>query len=65
MRVSLDYFCDSDSRLVGTQIDDIRVLSVDEMLENCKGYSVIVGSSKYREEMQKTLSDHGFPTRMC
>lgn len=59
----LDYFCDSDSRLVGTQIDDIRVLSVDEMLENCKGYSVIVGSSKYREEMQKTLSDHGFPTR--
>ncbi|MCI8900952.1 MAG: FkbM family methyltransferase [Lachnospiraceae bacterium] len=59
----LDCFCDSNSSLAGTQADGIQVISVDEMLEKCKGYSVIIGSSKYREEMQNVLSEHGFPSR--
>lgn len=57
----LDRFCDSDRSLVGTEIDGVQVISVDEMLEKCKDHSIIIGSSRYKEEMQKTLSDHKFP----
>lgn len=62
-RYHLDYFCDSDSRLAGTVVDGVRVLSVGDMLEKCKGYLIIIGSSRYKEEMQKMLSAHGFSDR--
>lgn len=59
----LDYFCDSDSHLIGKTIDGVQVLSTGEMFEKCKGYSVIVGSSRYKEEMWKVLMDHGFSSQ--
>lgn len=58
----LDYFCDSNSKVVGTKIDGVAVISVEEMLERCKDYSVIIGSSKYKDEMYEVLSKHGFPS---
>ena len=56
----LDYFCDSSSKVVGTEIDGVPVISVEEMLERCKDYSVIIGSSKYKDEMYEVLSSHKF-----
>lgn len=57
----LDYFCDSNSKVTGTKIDGVAVISVEEMLERCKDYSIIIGSSKYKDEMYEILSKHGFP----
>ncbi len=61
-RCHLDYFCDSNSRLIGREIDGIPVISVEEMLERCTGYSIIIGSSKYKDEMNKVLLEHKFPS---
>lgn len=57
----LDYFCDSNSRVVGTEIDGVPVISVEEMFKKCTGYSIIIGSSKHRDEMSKVLSEHKIP----
>lgn len=57
----LDYFCDGDSRMIGTKVDGTVVISVEEMLEKCTQYSIIIGSSKYKEEMRQTLREHHFP----
>lgn len=58
----LDYFCDSNSKVIGTKIDGVPVISVEEMLEGCKDYSVIIGSSKYKDEMYEVLSKNQFPS---
>lgn len=58
----LDYFCDSNDKIIGTKIDGVPVISVDEMLEKCRDYSVIIGSSKYKDEMYEVLTRQEFPS---
>ncbi len=57
----LNYFCDSNSKVTGTKIDGVAVISVEEMLERCKDYSIIIGSSRYKDEMYEILLKNGFP----
>lgn len=58
---SLDFFCDSDKRKVGMKIDGVPVISVEELTEKYTDYSVIIGSRKYKEEMNEVLLAHHFP----
>ncbi len=57
----LSYFCDSDSSKVGTKVDGVLVISVEELMEKYADYSVIIGSGKYKDEINEILLSHNFP----
>ncbi len=55
------FFCDSDSTKVGTKIDDLEVLAIDELLQNYNNCLVVLGSAKYAKEMYQSLLARNFP----
>lgn len=60
-KIPLDFFCDSDNSKVGTKIDGVAVISVEEAVEKYQRYVVILGSKIYYREMQDRLLALGFP----
>lgn len=60
---SPEYFCDRDHTKVGSRIDGLKVISIEEVLEIYSDYLVILGSAKYAEEMYQSLLLKNFPTQ--
>lgn len=54
-------FCDSDGGKVGKVVDDLPVISIDDLLTEYQNYLVVLGSMRYSEEMYQTLVMKGFP----
>lgn len=59
--VPVDFFCDSDMSKVGTEVEGIKVIHVDEVIERYSNYSVVLGSRMYYQEMKQILLSKGFP----
>lgn len=59
--VRVNYYCDNDINKIGTIIDGITCLSVDEVCQNYKDYTVIPISPLYRKEMFDQLITGFFP----
>lgn len=60
-KINLDFFVDSDCRKVGTKIEGVEVISIDDVVNKCKGYLVILGSRMHYQEMRQTLLSKEFP----
>ncbi len=58
--IPLRFFCDSDGGKVGTRVEEIPVISVDEVMEKHKECLILLGSRQFEGEMRKTLLDGGF-----
>lgn len=54
------YFCDSDSDKVGSNVGGIEVISVEEVTERYQEYLIVLGSTKYAEEMYDFLLEKKF-----
>lgn len=54
-------FVDSDSNKMGSYVDGIKVISLDELSEKYKDYLVVLGSVQYAEEMFQILLSKEFP----
>lgn len=54
-------FCDSDKDKVGSSIEEIPVISVNDLLKNYQEYLVIIGSIIYSEEIYQILLNNRFP----
>lgn len=59
--IFVSFYCDNDSEKVGTIIDGIPCLSVDEVCQNYRDYSVIPISPLYRKDLFDQLVDNFFP----
>lgn len=59
---SPSYFCDSDNSKVGSKVDGVLVISVDELIEKYSDYAVVIGSGKYKDEINEALLSHNFST---
>lgn len=57
-----DFFCDSDMEKVGKMVEGLKVISVDKLIERYKDFLVVLGSSKYIEEMYRMLLEKKFPS---
>ena len=58
---SPDFFCDSDSRKIGTQVNGLEIIDSNELPKKYKEYLVILGSAKYAKEMYHFLLSKHFP----
>lgn len=59
--INVSFYCDNDKNKVGTYIDNILCLTVDEVCQNYKDYTVIPMSQRYRKEMFDQLITGFFP----
>lgn len=57
----LDFFCDSDSKKVGTRVNGLEVLNPNDLSKKYKDYLVILGSAQYAKEMNQFLLLNKFP----
>lgn len=55
------FFCDSDREKIGKAVDGIEVISVDKLVEWYRDYLVVLGSTKYMDEMNEILLEKNFP----
>lgn len=55
------FYCDNDTQKVGTYIDGIEVISVDEVCQNYREYVVIPVSMVYRKDLYDQLINSFFP----
>lgn len=58
---TVEYFCDSNKKIIGKYVDGLRVISVEKLTENYSNYVVILGSQYYAEEMYQILLSKAFP----
>lgn len=58
---SAAFWCDSNPQLVGRRINDLEVISTEELVEKYQDYLVVIGSSKYMEQIKERLRAFGFP----
>lgn len=56
-----DFFCDSDSKKIGTHVNNLEVLDANELPEKYRDYIVILGSAQYAKEMYQFLLSKHFP----
>lgn len=56
---SLACFCDSDLNKVGTDVDGLPVIAVDEVIKNVENTLIIIASRKYKDEMYELLKKKG------
>lgn len=56
-------FCDSDNNKVGTVVDGIPVITIDELIEKNENIVIIIGSRKYMNEIYTSLLSKGFPAK--
>lgn len=59
--IQVTYFCDNDKNKIGTYIDGVLCLSVDEVCQKYRDYTVIPISPVYRKEMFDQLICEFFP----
>lgn len=59
--IRVSYFCDNDETKIGTSIDNVLCLSVDEVCQKYKEYTVIPISPLYRKELFDQLITGFFP----
>lgn len=57
----VDFFCDNDKDKVGREIDNVRVISVEEVVQHYREYLVIICSRFYFREMEQQLKEMNFP----
>ncbi len=60
---TIHYLCDRDEHKIGTKIEGISVISPEEVFENHRDSSVIIGSERYKDQMRQELLLHNFPER--
>lgn len=58
---TITYWCDSNEKLVGKEIDGIKVISADELVAQHKDYLVIIATTQYKEQIWERLRAFGFP----
>lgn len=57
------FFCDSDKEKIGKIVDGIKVISVDELVERYRDYLIVLGSTRYMDEMYEILISKNFPKK--
>lgn len=57
----VDFFCDNDKDKVGREKDNVRVISVEEVVQHYREYLVIICSRFYFREMEQQLKEMNFP----
>lgn len=58
--IPLCFFCDSHPGKVGTSVEGIPVISVYEVIENCRDSLILLASRQFAPEMRQTLLAGGF-----
>lgn len=56
-----EFFCDSDERKVGKNVDGLKIISTEELLDNYRDFLVVIGSRRYAMEMCHFLLTRKFP----
>ena len=59
--IIVSFFCDNDSKKIGTYIDNLFCLSIDEVCQKYKEYTVIPISPVFRKELFDQLITDFFP----
>lgn len=54
------FWCDSNKDNVGKKINNIMVISTEELVKKYDNYLVIIGSTKYKEQIREHLHAYGF-----
>lgn len=57
------FYCDSDKEKIGKMVDGIKVISVDELVKLYRDYLVVLGSTRYMDEMYEILIAKKFPKK--
>lgn len=57
----VDFFCDSDEKKVGKKVEDLNILSLDNVIDKYRDYLIIISSRKYGAEMYEELIGRKFP----
>lgn len=58
---SVSFWCDSNQHIVGNNVDGLRVVSTEELVEKFTDYLVVIGSVKYMDQIKERLWAFGFP----
>lgn len=61
---TISFFCDSAKEKIGEVIDGIKVISIEDVVENYTEYLVLLSSRKFCDEMKEMLEEKGFPKEM-
>lgn len=59
--IKVDFFCDNSKDKIGSVVGNVKVISVEEVVQHYKDYLVIVCSRCYFREMVQQLKEMNFP----
>lgn len=57
----VDLFCDNSTDKIGCEVDNVKVISVEEVVQHYRDYLVIISSRWYSQEMVQQLREMNFP----
>lgn len=57
----VDFFCDNSIDKIGQEVDNVKVISVEEVVRQYRDYLVIISSRWYFSEMERQLKEMNFP----
>ena len=57
------YFCDSSVNKVGTIVEGVEVISVDDVSQRYRDFLIVLGSALYAKDMYHLLKSKNFPTK--
>lgn len=58
---SVACWCDSAKQKVGSDVNGLKVISTEELVEKYNDYLVVIGSTKYKEQIIERLGAFDFP----
>lgn len=59
--IKVDFFCDNSKDKIGSVVGNVKVISVEEVVQHYKDHLVIVCSRCYFREMEQQLKELNFP----
>lgn len=58
---TITYWCDSNEDLIGKELDGIKIISANELVDKYKDYLVIIATTQYKDQIWERLRAFGFP----